>query len=244
MSSTSHGALIRDPSTANFDFVYPLAMTRIRGELGFRDFTLQSRFCWSGPPGQEVLGKQHAVLAFTQAGDPNNIHNPENQVFWTHGVGAIVGEFGLGLELWFRSDPAGDGIQNDPGNAIVWTQENNRCAGYVFGTMPPGTMCLAGAPSTNGYLTPAYNFKLKRGVFYRLRVKISCVGQAAGWATLYADLSEETANGFAVNQSAMVGFMPDSFFPSPDQPIFAALARTPGMPEDLAVHYDVSDTYF
>jgi hypothetical protein len=201
---------------------------------------LQSRFVWDGASNTPVTVDQHAVVAFTQRGATNSAQNNAGDVLWTHGAGAILGPFGLGLELWFRTDSTGNGYNDDPANAIVWTQNNGRCAADVLGTIPPGVMCLSATPSA-GYITPSPSFTLRTAVAYWLRVSIT--PGANGWATLYADVIEEQ-NPTVPVQSASVGFQYAQFFPVAGQQLSASLARIAVQTYQPNVHYIAFDYGF
>ena len=193
---------------------------------------LQARIVWNGPTAGPVNVDQHAVLAYTQTSVTSGLTNTAGLPIWTHGAGAILGPFGLGLELWFRN-----GAQTD---AIVWTQQNNRCASSVLGSIQPGTLCLSATPSGYSYLTPA-PFALKTGYAYWLRMFITPIG--GGWATLYADLIDELSPAVPV-QSAMVGFQLAQFFPVPGQVLSASIARIAAAPAQPDVSYIAFDYGF
>lgn len=237
-AETATGSLNGAPQ---FDFNYLPALSEPIGSLQQgQALKLQSRFVWDGLSNAQIYAQQHAVVAFTQRGTLNTPQNTAGDVLWTHGVGAILGERGLGLELWFRTDTAGNGYQDDAPNAIVWTQDNGRCAADVQGTMPPGTMCLSATPNGSAYLTPAPNFTLRTGVAYWLRVAVT--PSAPGWATLYADVIEEQSPTVPV-QSAMVGFQIATFFPMPQQ-ITASLGRISVSTNQPTVQYVAFDYGF
>ncbi|MFT3813732.1 MAG: hypothetical protein QM740_10165 [Acidovorax sp.] len=224
------GTLVSVPAiTSGYDFYYPMALSRPLSALqpGV-PVKLQARFIWDGPARQAIHAAQHAIVAFTQKGAPHSWRNPEGQLFWTHGAGAYVGNNGLALELWFRSDPARNGVQDDPPDAIVWDQTNARCA-YLVTVGPTSSMCLgAGASALAGYLTPAA-FTLRKGVGYWVRVTLTRETANPARATLRGELLEESGNGAAmVVQTGQVGFVVNRFFPYADQRLEASIARTPG----------------
>ncbi len=237
------GTLLRLSNVQDCDFRYPPGMAKPLSALQAGEIKLQARFVWDGTAGSVITTPQHAVLAYTQRGDAGNIQNTWGQTFWTHGAGAILGNFGLGLEIWRRDDENAPGYADDPANAVVWTQENNRCASDVRGTIPPGSLCLSPIPNTIGYLTPAPNFTLRRGVAYWLRFKLS-PGGSPGNTNLYADLLEETASGVVMVQSGMVGFPTGVYFPIAGQALEATVARTPGSAAEPSIQYTAFDYGF
>jgi hypothetical protein len=236
---TANGALAGVP---NVDFHYLPAMVKPANALTQgQAIKLQARFVWDGYTNVPVSVDQHAVLAYTQRGATDSQQNNAGDLLWTHGAGAILGPFGLGLELWFRADTAGNGYNDDPPNAIVWTQQNGRCAADVRGTIPAGVMCLPASPSAGGHLTPAPGFTLRTGVAYWLRFSITPGAQ--GWATLYADVIEEL-NPTVPVQSASVGFQIAQFFPIASQQSAATVARTSEQAYQPTVQYIAFDYGF
>ena len=239
------GTLLRVPECADMDFRYLPDMSKstayVRGPNA-APIVLQARFVWDGAAGQEITTGQHVVVAYTQRGVENSMQNTWGQKLWTHGAGAILGQFGLGLEIWRRDDANAPGYGDDPANAVVWTQLNNRCAQDVLGTIPPGSMCLPATPNTWGYLTPAPGFTLRRGVAYWLRFKLS--PSSLGYTSLYADLLEETASGAVLVQSGLIGFPTATYFPIAGQALEATVARTPGSAAEPVIHYDAFDFGF
>lgn len=225
----------------NLDFHYLPALSKPAGALQQGQvLQLQSRLVWDGASAAPIATPQHAVVAFTQSGAANSPQNNAGELLWTHGAGAILGERGLRLELWYRTDTAGNGYEDDVPNAIVWGQDAGRCAADVQGTIPPGTMCLSAEQNGSGYLTPEPNFALRTGVAYWLRVALTPT--APGWATLYADLIEEQRPTVPV-QSAMIGFPTTVFFPL-QQPFTASVARTAGGLNQPTVQYTSFDYGF
>lgn len=243
---TVHNGLIQDPALSNFDFHHAFAPRWYRHSLDNSDMELTAKFTWAGGvAGADVIGNQHAVLAFTQNIDPNSLQNGEGQRLWSHGVGAIVGEFGLGLELWFKPDANNNGLPDDVNNGIVWTQLNSRFAGDVLGQLPPNVMQLQGYPHPAGYITAAPGFKLRRQVPYWLRIRITKSASSPGWARLFATLAEERTAGTAtIVQQGLVGFEPAQFFPVAGAHIDATVARTPGTPADAVISYSLWDEGF
>lgn len=195
--------------TPELDFAYLPSFAKPLTAVHGHAVKLQARVVWNGDTAAPINVDQHFVLAYTQSGAQNSPQNNVGELLWTHGVGAILGPFGLAIELWHRHDATGDGFEDDASDAIVWTQHNDRCAQSVLGSIPPGTMCLSPAPGTLGYITPA-NFVLKTGVAYWLRIVISPTG--GGWASLHADLIDESAPATPV-QRAMISFQLAAFFP-------------------------------
>jgi hypothetical protein len=225
-----------------FDFNYLPALSKPAESLQQgRVLKLQARLVWDGSTNAQVTTEQHAVVAFTHRGATNSLQNNAGEVLWTHGAGAIVGERGLALELWYRTDMAGNGYDDDLANAIVWSQYNNHCAEDVLGTIPPGVMCLSATPSGSSYITQDPNFTLRTGVAYWLRVSITPA--ASGWATLYADLIEEMNPALPV-QSAAVNFQTATFFPMAGQQFSASVARASVTSYQPTVQYVAFDYGF
>lgn len=227
------GTLYRVESAAYFDWNYPAALAKPKANLASETLKLQSRFTWYGSTNQIITTEQHAIVAFTQTASTSTLVNNAGQSIWSHGAGAYVGERGLELELWFAQ-----GTQH---NAIVWSQDYNRCAQDVLGTLPGNTMCLSANYNAVGYITSAPDFTLKRGVNYWVRIQISPT--TAGNSALHAELIEETLAGAVVVQSGSVGFQNAMIFPlSAD--LSATVARTPGSVAEPYVNYVVFDYGF
>lgn len=225
-----------------FDFHYLPALSKPADALQQgQTIKLQSRFVLDGNTNQTISTPQHAVVAFTQRGATNSPQNTAGDHLWTHGAGAILSEKGLALELWLRSDANGNGYNDDPANAIVWSQDLGRCAADVQGTIPPGVMCLSATQSPGGYVIPAPDFTLRTGVVYWLRVSITPAAQ--GWATLYADVIEEQSQA-VMTQSASVGFQMATFFPIAGQQLSASVARTAVIANQADVQYIAFDYGF
>lgn len=240
----AHGYLYQVPTTRYFDFQYHTAMSHPTEHLQ-RGGTLklQSRFIWgAGPKGRVITTPQHSVVAFTQRGATTNMVNPRNQMYWTHGAGAFVGELGLQLELWFVTDRNGNGLDDEPLNAYTWSQQNNRCASEVLGTLQGQVMCLGSEPNGWGYITPAPDFKLRADIPYWVRVTIA--PSSPGWATLFAELYEQDCDANYENcsthriQHALIGFEIARFFPISWLPMEASNGRTPGSASEPYVKYD------
>ena len=232
--SQSSGYLTREAALSGFDFMKPYVFTYWPDEIPMK---LQARYSWDGPVGQPIVTEQHALVAFTQQIGPATWFNPEGQPFWNHGVGVLVGEYGLGMEIWYR-----DGNGNT--NGIVWTQLSNRCALDVLGTLPANSMCLNSVPDANGYLTPA-PFQLKYGVGYWIQAKV--VRQEfmpPGYLTLQAALLEETATGPIIVQTGSINFLGSMAFPDSSQHIAGTIARTPGSAGEPMIYFDAFDFGF
>lgn len=238
------GTLVSNASVnSGFDFYYPTALSKPLSALQVgTPVKLQARFVWDGPIGQSITTAQHAVVAFTQKGAANNWLNSSGQLFWTHGAGAFVSERGLAMELWFRNDPAGNGVQDDAADAYFWDQTNGRCA-YIVSVGPTNGLCLSQAPNSGGHLTPA-SFTLKKGVAYWVRISLARQAGNSAWATLSADLIEETSGGPVVVQTGSVGFIAASFFPYTNQSLEASVARTPGPVGEATTQFVVFDGGF
>jgi hypothetical protein len=222
------GSLTGDPDLANYDFEYREEFTRgyeslYTGEV----LTLRARFIWTGPRAEQITSPQHVVLAFTQSAFDGNPRNDEGEVLFTHGAGALVGEYGLAMELWFR-----DGMAT---NAYVWRQDFNRCMVEVIGTIETGTRCLDDRLSPNGYITSAPGFALQKGIAYVLHIRIA--PGLDGQKELHAELYQESGDTFVLVQHGMVRFPPERHFPVQGQSLQASVARTPGTDGEPAVDY-------
>lgn len=227
------GTLYRVESAAYFDWNYPAALAKPKANLASETLKLQSRFTWYGSINQVITTEQHAIVAFTQTASTSTLVNNAGQSIWSNGAGAYVGERGLELELWFT--------QNGQNNAIVWSQDNNRCAQDVLGTLPGNTMCISASYNAAGYITSAPDFTLKRGVNYWVRIQISPTTTSN--SVLHADLVEETISGAVVVQSGSVGFQNAMIFPLASD-LVATVARTPGSVAEPYVNYVVFDYGF
>jgi hypothetical protein len=243
-AGSDSGTLVSNPAVnSGFDFYYPTALSKPLNALQVGSpVKLQARFVWDGPAGQAVTTAQHALVAFTQKGAANNWVNASGQLLWTHGAGAFVSERGLAMELWFRNDPGGNGVQDDPGDSYFWDQTNGRCA-YIVSVGPTNGLCLASTPSPGGHITPA-SFTLKKGVAYWVRVSLEREASNPAWAVMRANLVEETSGGAVVVQTGSVGFMVASFFPYSGQAMEASIARTPGPAGEAITHFVAFDHGF
>lgn len=235
------GTLYRVPNLGNFDFYYPTDLSSTYGNLmAGAVLKLQARFTWGGTPGREITADQHAIVAFTNRGATNNMVNTAGQMFWTHGVGAYVGERGLELETWFRDDPNGDGFNDEPANAYVWSQDGDRCVSDVRGTITAPMYCLGDKPSDAAYITSAPDFKLRAGVGYWVRVEVER-SKVPGWGLLRAQLVEEACAAAGcearVVQRAAVAFDIAKHFPMNWQPLEATVARTPGSRDEPTIKF-------
>ncbi len=231
------GSLENETSLNNYDFKYEQDFSRSYSSLENGDLmTLQTRFIWSGNAGEQITASQHAILAFTQRA-AQNMQNPEGQTFWTHGVGAFVGENGLEIELWRRDDVAGDGFENDGADAVVWNQFSDRCPRMVSGKTSEYSDCLSEFPNSTGYITSAPNFVLRKQVPYYLRVQIK-----TDWnkrTRVEAELFMNTVMGVELVQSGMVYFDKARYFPVVGQTLEATVAKTPGSPGEPVVEYAI-----
>ena len=233
------GTLIREPTTYNYDFKLLTALNPPASVVrNGNSAKLQARYVWqpANPAlnGLQINTPQHAVVAFTQSLNPNFMRNPSGQYYWSHGVGAFVGENGLQLELWFTE---ADGSSN----AYVWSQNNNRCMAIVHGYYTPGQLCLDGHATPGGsYLTPAPNFKLRFGVPYWLRLEVRPA--SPGWMVLLADLIEDSCIGGVcgprIVQQGSISVITNSWWPNQLYPINASIARTEGDVDAPFVNYD------
>lgn len=229
------GSLSRDPTLNYFDFAYidkfNQPYSSIHGEFG-----MSARFIWDGPRGEAITEPQHVLLAYTQTLADTEM-NPEGQMLWTHAVGAFVGESGLQMELWLREDAAGNGLNDDPTNAMVWSQFDGRCARDVLGTIKTDILCLSDREDPAGFITSAPDFQLRKGLAYVVHISIT---QSTGeMKALYAELYEEDGDTFVLVQRGMVLFRQSSFLPDQKQELRAAVARTPGSEGEPSVQYVV-----
>lgn len=223
------GSLSGDPDLNNYDFEYREEFTRDYAALTSGEvLTLRARFVWAGPRAERIEAPQHAVLAFTQSAFDGNPINDEGEVLFTHGAGALVGEGGLALELWFRDEP-------DPTNAYTWSQGNDRCMWVVLAAAPSGTNCLRDHESPDGYITSAPGFALQKGIAYVLHVRLSPAPD--GRTALYAELYQESGETFVLVQRGLVLFERERHFPAQGQALQASVARTPGTAGEPLVDY-------
>ncbi len=222
------GSLSGDPDLNNYDFEYREEFSRDYAALSSGEvLTLRARFVWAGPRAERIEAPQHVVLAFTQSAFDGNPRNDEGELLFTHGAGALVGEYGLAMELWFR-----DG---DATNAYVWRQDHNRCMVEVLGTIETGARCLDDRMSSNGYITSAPGFALQKGIAYVLHIRI--VPGLDGQKELHAELYQESGDTFILVQHGMVRFPPERHFPVQGQALQASVARTPGTEGEPVVDY-------
>ena len=226
-----------------FDFYYPAALSKPLSALhpGAK-VKLQARFIWAGTMNEPVGTEQHAVVAFTQKGDSTYWRNASNELLWTHGAGAFVGEKGLSLELWFRNDRNQPGLHDDPPDAHSWDQFHNRCA-YRVTVGATNNLCLSSSYDPNGYLTPT-SFTLRKGIKYWVRVTLERHAANPAWAMLSADLVEETDTSATIVQSGAVNFLVDSIFPYANQAMEASVLRTPGPVGEDVTHFVAFDGGF
>lgn len=223
------GSLSGDPDLNNYDFEYREEYTRDYAALSSGEvLTLRARFVWAGPRADRIEAPQHVVLAFTQAASSSNPRNDEGEMLWTHGAGALVGESGLAMELWFHDAP-------DPTNAFTWSQEHDRCMWVVLAAAPSGTNCLSDRESPEGYITSAPGFHLQKGIAYVLHVRIA--PGLDGQKELHAELYQESGDTFVLVQHGMVRFPPERHFPVVGQALQASVARTPGTDGEPVVDY-------
>lgn len=209
----------------NFDWHYKVGAVP-QSSFGSVPLALQSTFKWNGSAG--TMQPQHAVLAYTQRLTNDRFNNQYGEQIWSHGAGAIVGEFGLGLELWFRA--LNNGVYGPP-NAYVWSQVNGRCLQDVQGTVPENTLCLPSTPNGDAYITTAPGFQLQRNTPYTLRVEYVPTG---GWVSMQAELWNSAG---VLVQSGRIGFQPAQFFPSATLQAVPVVARTPGSAYEPTVNY-------
>ena len=241
----TEGTLLREARLDYYDFFYPTTLSSSRENFMAGDtLKLQSRFVWGGgAPGREIKANQHTVVAFTQEGVEHNLKNKFSQNLWTHGVGALVGEYGLALELWFRDDENGNGFEDDKANAFVWTQEHDRCKRDVLELIKDKQDCLSASASDAAHMTAAPGFKLRAGIAYWVRIKVQRVG-ATGRGMLHAELLEETGGTVSMVQSAAVEFEIAKHFPMGWQNLEASVARTPGSTDEPYVTWNAFNTGF
>ncbi|MFI8616004.1 hypothetical protein ACIGHN_10900 [Acidovorax sp. NPDC077693] len=213
------------------DFQYPSTFAKARASIqNGGQIKLQSRFVWGGPAGSPIGGDEHAIVAFTQ-GANNSYVNGFLQPLWTHGVGAFVHPNGLHLELWFRNDDNGNGtIADDVTKADVWGQYPNNCRTEINGVGNTNVDCLGGTPHSGGYMTPSA-FSLKKGAIYWVRITVADIPTNPLFASLQADLLEETPSGVVLRQQGLVNFDKGRHFPDYSSPLKGTIARTGGSGE-------------
>ena len=237
--STASGVL-SGATYADFTYVQNLSKPYSALTQG-QTLKLQSRFVWMGSDIHAVTVPQHTITAFTQRVNTTGYTNAVGDILWSHGAGAIVGEFGMGLELWFRDDANHNGYDDDATNAYVWKQGNNGCAEDVLGTLPAGSMCLSSTNNGTNYITSAPNFILQTGTAYWVRMKI--VKTSSTRALLYAELIEEN-NPSVILQSAATGFDIAKHFPLVGQPLTASIARIAAANYQPNIMYNTFDYGF
>lgn len=250
------GTLVRDPDLGNFDVHYLTGLNQSHSYGTFMagvPMQLQARLTWQGPHGVPIATGQHAVVAFTQIGAKNTAKNVQELNFFSHGIGAFVGETGLAMELWFRHTNAQPNINLATQDAFVWYQTHGRCAQSVAGSIPQpgpngenGIMCLSPTPAPGGYITPSA-FQLRYGYHYWVRTTISA-NASTGYGTLVAELYEDTATPGStpvLKQTGSFGFPlsgQNSPFPLQGaEPIYSTVARTPGAATEPVVTYYAFD---
>jgi hypothetical protein len=241
-ASFDSGTFINEPSLGGFDFKYGTAMNQPKANLN-SEVKLQAEFQWYGSYGAPVpLG--HVVLGFTQTNATNAMVSPAGQMLFSHGAGAIVGQNGLNIELWFRDDNNQTGTYNDDDqNAALWNQNNNRCVFDVLGTFPSNYYCLASTPSATGeYITPAPNFQLRKGIRYILRIKMKPSTTYPGRTRIEAQLLEQQLYSKVLIQSAAVDFVTSAFFPKPVD-MQATVARAPSDPDASIIYWKLWDNW-
>lgn len=140
------GNLIRanstNPSLVGFELSYQDDMKVNRQKLlSGQPIKLQSRFIWQGTG--NINTHQHSIVAFTQtlSQDAHPVGTTRRKI-WTHGVGALVGEFGLGIELWFRDRNRYGSYEGGTTDAYVWSQASNGCMRQVSRVIAPNILCL------------------------------------------------------------------------------------------------------
>lgn len=230
------GTLYNVPSLHNYDFKYLSDFSLPYYNLfdNTQRRVLYTKFEWSGERGEVIDDPQHALVAYTQRISPN-MENAYGEVLWTHGAGAFVGEQGLEMELWFRRDKDGNGYEDDDSDAYVWSQNYGRCVRDVAGTITEDIRCLDDKPNKDGFLTPAPNFQLRKGVPYVLRIELRTEGNDT--TVLEAALFSVTSMGLEVVQQGLVKFPTKDHFPIEGQTLEASVARTPGVPGESVIDY-------
>lgn len=226
-AGTVTGALGGLPWAYGFDWAYSVP-TEPRTAIATQQVVSQATFVWPGASGPVATG-QHAVLALTQTTINDRFSNNAGDPIWTHGAGVIVGEFGLGLELWVRENLGGGSY--GPANAYVWKQTEGRCMKDVLGTIPNNSLCLPGVEGPGAYITEQPGFILQRNTPYTVRLLLNPQGP---WVELVGELWSPSGE---LLQRGRVGFQADQFFPDPAQPLRHVVARTPGSPSEPQVTY-------
>ncbi len=231
------GTLYNIPQLDNYDFKYIHELTKPYSALyDSKPLVLSAKYEWDGRRGEEILLPQHTVLAYTQE-TVTNKQNTSGEQLWTHGAGALVSDIGLVIELWYREDANGNGLDDDTTNAVVWSQDNNRCVQDVLGTINVVTDCLSDKKNEDGYITPAPNFVLRKGIPYFLRTTI--YPELNNKSVIEAELFMNGPMGMELVQSGRVRFDTNKHFPMVGHDLKAAVAKTPGSEGEPAVQYAV-----
>lgn len=129
----------------DYDFVYVSDTSAMN-----RNSTHTATFKWDGADGP-VGTQQHAVLAFVHGRNPAYI-NAAGEALFTHGVGVLVGEHGLGLEAWFQDEGSNAIVRTQATGGATYVRSGNEA--YVY-----------------SYITPA-DFTLSRDVVYTLHLTV------------------------------------------------------------------------
>lgn len=241
-SQTVSGQLTSVTAPAGYDWHYVHSLDQPRSamfQVGV-PVTLKATFIYGGNSGN-IPGSQHAILNYSQVLAADSFFNNSNQALYTHGAGAIVSEYGLAMELWFRTPNAQGSYVGQPGNAYVWSSLHGRCLRDVLGTITGQVACLSDNPNDPSFITTNPNWVFKRQTKYTLEVTYTPT--AGGWVTMEANLLEARYSFFGWTnvsvQRARVGFQAAQFFPDPNQFLTATVARTPGTSTEPFIDYTI-----
>ena len=191
--------------------------------------TLEADFTWNGAG--TVSAGEHAILALTQRKSGDAAHD-----LFDIGVGGLVGDAGLAVELW-------DG----GGKATVWdaVHHSRQAVSVPDGEVLGMQLCSEPQPGTSYITSAAGNtFRLVMGGWYRLRLLLN--GEIRpGWTALRMELLQERGGPSPLLiQRSRIDFITDQYFPR-DMPIEAAAARTGGtvpgnyVPVDYKLHTEL-----
>ena len=182
----------------------------------------------SGPISPEAfVGGEHALVALMQgrvttieeklASCRNAVAGklPTPVALRLSGVGALVGEGGLAIELWSPPD-----AWNSVNRAAVWSRDNpspanpeTRCATLVPDG-PTDTMCLSTRPGDGDHISVDQPFRLEKGQRYRVQLLVQAVAESPGWARLNAALLKVGGDGQTTPvQTGQLHFIIEQYFP-------------------------------
>lgn len=200
-------------------------LTRGREEIGSGDVELHARLLWGykDTSTSVVDGIEHAIVAYTQ-GERQDITNASGQGLWENGVGAFLDHKGLNIELWYWHADTANPRSAGP-RAYVWSQMNNGCQIHVNGPDLQNPLCLSFTPNGTSYITLAPGFKLHKGVYYWVRIRLSHLAGDFENIVLHADLLQEHEGNAVLVQEAAIRFRHEDFLDL-NKGLRASFART------------------